>query len=78
MKDRASKYQPGKRKWLKMKRDYLGAGSLADTCDLVRRQLRVWACEARVASALARCPGVQMLRGACGGGVPHASGMAAL
>ena len=35
MKDARSVYQPGKRKWLKMKRDYLGAGSLADSCDLV-------------------------------------------
>jgi hypothetical protein len=35
MKDARSVYQPGKRKWLKMKRDYLGSGSLADSCDLV-------------------------------------------
>ncbi len=36
MKDATSKYLPGKRKWLKMKRDYLGDGSMADTADLVR------------------------------------------
>ena len=37
MKDAHSHYLPGKRKWLKMKRDYLGDGSMADTADLVRR-----------------------------------------
>jgi hypothetical protein len=35
MKDAKSLYMPGRRKWLKMKRDYLGDGSMADTADLV-------------------------------------------
>jgi len=28
-------YAPGKRHWLKMKKDYLGEGEMADTADLV-------------------------------------------
>ncbi|EGD81001.1 ligase III [Salpingoeca rosetta] len=35
LKDRHSTYQPGKRRWLKVKKDYLQAGALADTADLV-------------------------------------------
>jgi DNA ligase-3 len=34
-KDTQGKYEPGKRHWLKMKRDYLEDGSMADTADLV-------------------------------------------
>ena len=30
-----SLYEPGKRHWLKMKKDYLDSGSMADTADLV-------------------------------------------
>ncbi len=30
-----SKYEPGKRKWYKIKRDYIGEGKLADSIDLV-------------------------------------------
>jgi DNA ligase-3 len=35
IKDANSKYEPGKRHWLKMKKDYLDEGSMADTADLV-------------------------------------------
>ena len=28
-------YQPGKRHWLKVKKDYLQAGTMADSADLV-------------------------------------------
>jgi len=30
-----SVYEPGKRHWLKVKKDYLAGGSMADTADLV-------------------------------------------
>ena len=30
-----SLYEPGKRHWLKMKKDYLNDGAMADTADLV-------------------------------------------
>jgi DNA ligase 3 len=35
LKDIKSIYEPGKRHWLKMKKDYLDEGSMADTADLV-------------------------------------------
>ncbi len=35
LKDVKSTYEPGKRHWLKMKKDYLDSGSMADTADLV-------------------------------------------
>jgi len=35
LKDSAGVYEPGKRHWLKMKKDYLEAGAMADTADLV-------------------------------------------
>jgi DNA ligase 3 len=35
LKDVKSIYEPGKRHWLKMKKDYLDSGSMADTADLV-------------------------------------------
>ena len=35
LKDTKSIYEPGKRHWLKMKKDYLESGSMADTADLV-------------------------------------------
>ena len=35
LKDSKSIYEPGKRHWLKMKKDYLDSGSMADTADLV-------------------------------------------
>ena len=35
MKDRLSIYEPGKRHWLKVKKDYLDEGAMADTADLV-------------------------------------------
>jgi DNA ligase-3 len=35
IKDANSKYEPGKRHWLKMKKDYLDEGTMADTADLV-------------------------------------------
>ena len=35
LKDTKSIYEPGKRHWLKMKKDYLDSGSMADTADLV-------------------------------------------
>ena len=28
-------YEPGKRHWLKMKKDYLDGGAMADTADLI-------------------------------------------
>ena len=28
-------YEPGKRHWLKMKKDYLAGGAMADTADLI-------------------------------------------
>ena len=28
-------YEPGKRHWLKVKKDYLAGGSMADTADLI-------------------------------------------
>jgi len=30
-----SKYEPGKRHWLKVKKDYLCGGAMADSADLV-------------------------------------------
>ncbi|CAF4659657.1 unnamed protein product, partial [Didymodactylos carnosus] len=35
LKDTNSLYEPGKRHWLKVKKDYLLEGAMADTCDLV-------------------------------------------
>ena len=35
MKDVGGQYEPGKRHWLKMKKDYLADGAMADTADLV-------------------------------------------
>ena len=35
LKDVESKYEPGKRHWLKVKKDYLLGGTMADTADLV-------------------------------------------
>ncbi|KAI3389664.1 hypothetical protein SNEBB_001377 [Seison nebaliae] len=35
IKDKQSVYEPGKRHWLKMKKDYLAKGAMADTADLV-------------------------------------------
>lgn len=35
LKDEAGVYVPGMRRWLKMKKDYLKAGSMADSADLV-------------------------------------------
>ncbi|CAB3374822.1 Hypothetical predicted protein [Cloeon dipterum] len=35
LKDLQSKYEPGKRHWLKVKKDYLAGGKMADTADLV-------------------------------------------
>eukprot|EP00795_Rhopilema_esculentum_P007182 gene7182-12852_t len=35
LKDLKSTYEPGKRHWLKMKKDYLHEGAIADTADLV-------------------------------------------
>ncbi|XP_048589238.1 DNA ligase 3 isoform X2 [Nematostella vectensis] len=35
LKDVTGQYEPGKRHWLKMKKDYLEEGSMADTADLV-------------------------------------------
>ena len=35
LKDSAGVYEPGKRHWLKMKKDYLDEGKMADTADLV-------------------------------------------
>jgi len=35
LKDRKSTYDPGKRHWLKVKKDYLDDGAMADTADLV-------------------------------------------
>ena len=35
LKDVREEYEPGKRRWLKMKRDYLDGGAMADSADLV-------------------------------------------
>ena len=35
IKDRLSNYEPGKRHWLKLKKDYLNEGAMADSADLV-------------------------------------------
>lgn len=35
LKDLHSTYEPGKRHWLKVKKDYLFDGAMADTADLV-------------------------------------------
>ena len=35
LKDLKSIYEPGKRHWLKVKKDYLNEGAMADTADLV-------------------------------------------
>jgi DNA ligase-3 len=35
LKDSMSKYEPGKRHWLKWKKDYLAEGAMADSADLV-------------------------------------------
>ena len=35
LKDRKSTYEPGKRHWLKVKKDYLNEGAMADSADLV-------------------------------------------
>ena len=35
LKDANSAYEPGKRHWLKVKKDYLNEGAMADTADLV-------------------------------------------
>lgn len=35
LKDLESTYKPGKRHWLKVKKDYLFDGAMADTADLV-------------------------------------------
>lgn len=35
LKDTKSKYEPGKRHWLKVKKDYLEQGKMADTADLI-------------------------------------------
>ncbi|KHJ75781.1 ATP-dependent DNA ligase domain protein [Oesophagostomum dentatum] len=35
LKDTASVYEPGKRHWLKVKKDYLEEGVMADTADLI-------------------------------------------
>ena len=35
LKDASSLYEPGKRHWLKVKKDYLAEGAMADTADLV-------------------------------------------
>ena len=35
MKDLKSTYEPGKRHWLKVKKDYLNEGAMADSADLV-------------------------------------------
>ena len=34
LKDTKSTYEPGKRHWLKMKKDYLEEGTMADSADL--------------------------------------------
>ena len=34
LKDIKSTYEPGKRHWLKMKKDYLEEGTMADSADL--------------------------------------------
>ncbi|XP_033641965.1 DNA ligase 3-like [Asterias rubens] len=35
LKDKMSVYEPGKRHWLKVKKDYLAEGAMADTADLI-------------------------------------------
>lgn len=35
LKDRLGVYEPGKRHWLKVKKDYLGEFKMADTADLI-------------------------------------------
>lgn len=35
LKDVSGEYEPGKRRWLKVKKDYLLEGAIADSCDLV-------------------------------------------
>jgi DNA ligase-3 len=35
LKDLKSQYEPGKRHWLKVKKDYLNEGAMADSADLV-------------------------------------------
>ncbi len=35
LKDLKSTYEPGKRHWLKVKKDYLNEGAMADSADLV-------------------------------------------
>lgn len=35
IKDKMSKYEPGKRHWLKVKKDYLFDGAMADSADLI-------------------------------------------
>ncbi|XP_066248451.1 DNA ligase 3 [Euwallacea similis] len=35
LKDKLSKYEPGKRHWLKIKKDYLFGGAMADSADLI-------------------------------------------
>ena len=35
LKDPQGHYEPGKRHWMKMKKDYLAEGAMADTADLV-------------------------------------------
>ncbi|EJW69954.1 hypothetical protein WUBG_19138, partial [Wuchereria bancrofti] len=35
LKDLDSIYEPGKRHWLKVKKDYLQGGDMADTADLI-------------------------------------------
>jgi DNA ligase-3 len=35
LKDPHGHYEPGKRHWMKMKKDYLAEGAMADTADLV-------------------------------------------
>ena len=35
LKDLKSVYEPGKRHWLKIKKDYLAEGAMADSADLV-------------------------------------------
>merc|ERR1719394_1143462 len=46
LKDTLSTYEPGKRHWLKVKKDYLNEGAMADTADLV--VLGGWSGTARI------------------------------